>query len=42
MDGFFAGAAGVVIKLVLAEAIDDPRFVDVVRGHLEFYPIAGG
>ena len=41
MGVFFAFAAGVVIKLGLAEPVDNPCFIDVVRRHLEFYSIAG-
>ena len=39
---FFHGDRRGCLKNWLAEPVNDPRFIDVVGGHLEFYPIAGG
>lgn len=39
---FFHVAADVTPYDYLTEPVNDPRFIDVVGGHLKFYPIAGG
>jgi len=40
--GHRVGLIKILLPLVRSEAVNDPRFRAVVRGHLHLYPIADG